>query len=435
MKRLAMSVLAALTWPGAALAQTPPAIPDAAATDPVTLGWMVGSPPPRERQIRFEDQSMLRFPQIRWSFSHWRELTPTAEISRGEGPVSTLPVSIRDDLDAVTFTPLGSEERMTWAQSLAANYTDGILVMHRGVVVYERYFGALTPRGQHIAHSVTKSFVGTVAAMLVAEGRLDPDALIVDYIPELSESAFADATVNQVLDMTTALAYTEVYTDPNSDAFAFVRATGMLPRPPGYTGPTTGFDYLKTLKKDGEHGQAFRYKSVNTEVVGWLVSRISGMSLTQVLSERFWQPMGMEQDAYIHVDSSGTAYAAGGLNLQLRDFGRFCEMMRAEGRFNGRQIVPRAVVQDITAGGSRPAFVFGGYPTLEGWSYNDQWWISHNASGAYMARGVYGQACYVDPKAEMIIVRFASGPNAGNTQIDPTSLPAYQAIADHLTRR
>lgn len=432
MKHWPIMMAAALLTPTLGSAQSVPAIPDAAATDPVTLGWMVGSPPSPDRLIRFEDQSLLRFPQIRWSFSHWRELMPTAEISRGDGPVSVLPVALRADLDAVTFTPMGAATSMTWEQSLAANYTDGILVMHRGEIVYERYFGALTAQGQHIAHSVTKSFVGTLAAMLIAEGRLDRDALVTQYLPELADSAFADATVGQVLDMTTGLAYTEVYTDPDSDAFHFVRAVGMLPRPAGYSGPTTGYDYLKTLKKAGEHGREFHYKSVNTEVAGWLVSRASGMTLAEVMSERFWRPMGMERDAYIQVGSNGAGYAAGGLNLQLRDFGRFCEMMRNRGRFNGRQIVPETVVADIQAGGDPAAFVFGGYETLPGWSYHDQWWVSHNPNGAFMARGVFGQACYADPKAEMTIVRFASGPNAGNALIDPTSLPAYQAISDHL---
>ncbi|MFC5343214.1 serine hydrolase domain-containing protein [Brevundimonas staleyi] len=414
------------------MAQTAPTWPDAAATDPVAVGWMVGSPPPPERRIRFEDLSFMRFPQIRWSFSHWRELLPTAEISRGDGPVSVLPVALRDDLNAVTFTPMGGDAPITWEQSLAENYTDGILVMHRGRIVYERYFGALTPHGQHIAHSVTKSFVGTAAAMLIAEGGLDRDARVDRYLPELADSAFADATVGQVLDMTTGLAYTEVYTDPNSDAFAFVRAGGMMPRPPGYDGPTTSYDYLKTVQKAGEHGQGFTYKSVNTEVAGWLVSRVSGKPLDEVLSERFWIPLGMERDAYIQVDSSGAGYAAGGLNLQLRDFARFCEMMRNGGRFNDRQVVPEAVVADIAAGGDPEAFKTGGYATLPGWSYHNQWWVSHNADGAYMARGVHGQACYVDPRAEMIIVRFASNPRAGNALIDPMSLPAYQAVADRL---
>lgn len=435
MKRLPMFALAAAVIPVLAAAQTPaasPAWPDAAATEPAAMGWMVGSPPRPEKQIRFADMSFMTFPQTRWSFSHWRELLPTSEISRGDVPVSVLPVALRDDLDAVTFRPIGGGEPMTWEQSLAANYADGVIVMHRGEIVFERYFGALTPRGQHIAHSVTKSFVGTAAAMLIAEGKLDRDALVSRYIPELADSAFGDATVGQVLDMTTALAYTEVYTDPNSDAFAFVRAGGMMPRPPDYDGPTTTYDYLKTLKKSGEHGREFHYKSVNTEVAGWLVSRAAGKPLAQVLGEWFWQPMGMERDAYIQVDPSGAGYAAGGLNLQLRDLGRFCEMMRSGGRFNGRQIVPAAVVADISAGGSPEAFTHAGYATLPGWSYHNQWWVSHNANGAYMARGVFGQACYVDPKAEMVIVRFASSPLASNALLDPLSLPAYQAIADHL---
>lgn len=431
MKPLIALLVAALA-PCPALAQVQTARPDAAASDPVAMKWMVGSPPPSERMIRYSDQSFMTFPQTRWSFSHWRQFLPSAEILRGDGATAPLPVALRDDLDAVTFTPMGADQPTTWRQSLDANYTDGVIVMHRGSIVYERYFGALTPRGQHIAHSVTKSFVGTAAAILISQGKLDRDALVSTYIPELAGSAFADATVGQVLDMTTGLAYTEVYTDPKSDAFDFVRAGGMLPRPADYDGPETTYDYLKTLKKAGEHGRGFSYKSVNTEVAGWLVSRVTGKPLADVLSDLFWIPMGMERDAYIQVDSSGAGYAAGGLNLQLRDLGRFCEMMRQGGRFNGRQIVPEAVVADIAAGGDRAAFVSGGYATLPGWSYHNQWWVSHNADGAYMARGVYGQACYVDPKAEMIIVRFASSHLASNALLDPMSLPAYQAIADHL---
>lgn len=214
-----------------------------------------------------------------------------------------------------------------------------------------------------------------------------------------------------------------------------MRAAGLLPRPPGYAGPTTTYDYLKSLKKAGEHGQAFAYKSVNTEVAGWLVQRAAGRPLADLLSERFWIPMGMERDGYIQVDAGGAGYAAGGLNLQLRDLARFCEMMRQGGRFNGRQIVPAAVVADIAGGARKEDFAKAGYATLPGWSYHDQWWVSHNEHGAYMARGVHGQACYVDPMAEMSIVRFASFPQSSNVYLDPTSLPAYHAVAKHLMAR
>ena len=125
-------------------AEAPIDLAAARATDPSTLGWMVGSPPPPDKQIKFADGTYYRFPQWRWSFSHWRELRPTAAISRGSGPTHPLPSTLRTDLDAVTFTPMGGTAPMTWADSLVANYTDGIVVLHRGRIVYERYFGALT---------------------------------------------------------------------------------------------------------------------------------------------------------------------------------------------------------------------------------------------------------------------------------------------------
>jgi len=189
---------------------------DAFASDPVRLGWMVGSPPPPEKLIRFADGSFFRFPETRWAYSNLRQTHPTVAVPRGACPVVPLPRAERDDIDAVTFQPIGRSETMTWADSLAANYTDGIVILHRGRIVYERYFGALDPDRQHIAFSVTKSFVATIAATLVHEGDLDESAPVPRYLPELAQSGFADATVRHLLDMTTGLDYTEDYTQPDS---------------------------------------------------------------------------------------------------------------------------------------------------------------------------------------------------------------------------
>ncbi|MCO5123543.1 MAG: 6-aminohexanoate hydrolase, partial [Rhizobacter sp.] len=120
---------------------TPPLFPDASASDPSSLGWMEGFPPPPERTVGFADGSAWAFPRTRWSFSHMRELFPTANVSRGDAQVALLPRAERRDLDGVRFTTLDGRE-MTWGESLAANYTDGIVVLHRGVTVQERYFGA-----------------------------------------------------------------------------------------------------------------------------------------------------------------------------------------------------------------------------------------------------------------------------------------------------
>ncbi len=411
---------------------TPPALPDAQASDPAALGWMVGSPPPADRVIRFADGSSYRFPQLRWSFSNFRQLVATSNVSRGSGAPSPLPRALRDDLDAVSFTPLGRSEPMTWAQSLAANYTDGIVVLHRGRIVYERYFGVLRPEGAHIAMSVTKSFFGTIGAMLVAEGRLDERALVGTLVPELKDTAFGDATVRQLLDMTTGLQYSENYADPKAEIWAHVRAGGVLPRPPGYQGPGTFYEFLQTVKKEGEHGQAFAYKTVNTDALGWVIRRVTGKSIGENLSERIWSKLGAEQDAYFTIDSVGNEFAGGGLNTALRDLARVGEMMRNDGRFNGQQIVPRAVVDDIRRGGDKALFAKAGYALLPGWSYRNMWWVSHNEHGAYAARGIHGQAIYVDPKAEMVIARYASHPLAANANLDPTTLPAFHALARYL---
>jgi CubicO group peptidase (beta-lactamase class C family) len=420
------------TNPPASAASAAPSFADARASDPVALGWMTGSPPSPEKIIRYDDGSFLRFPMWRWSFCHWRELVPTVNVARGPAAVCPLPRAERGDLDAIRFTPLGGTRESTWAESLDANYTDGIVVLHRGRVVYERYFGALTPERPHIAFSVTKSLFGIIAATLIADGALDPGAPVSRYLPELATSGFGGATVAQVLDMTTALRHTEVYGDPTSDFIDYARATGLVPRRRDYAGALSTYAYLATVARAGEHGPAFAYRSINTDVVGWLIARVAGAPPHDVLQARIWSALGAEDDAHLQVDSVGTPLVAVALNARLRDLARFGEMLRLDGWFNGRQIVPAAVVAGLRRGGSREAFARAGYPTLPGWSYHNQWWVSHNEHGAFTARGIHGQAIYVDPTAAMVITRFASHPLASNVNLDPTSLPAYHALARHL---
>lgn len=405
---------------------------DARASDPAKLGWMVGSPPPPERLIRFADGSWFRFPQHRWSFSHMRQFVPTSVVSRGRGPVRELPRAERKDLDGVSFLPIGGTAPMTWAESLDANYTDGILVLHRGDIVYERYFGVLKPEQPHIAFSVTKSFVATLALMLIADGQLDETARVDHYLPELAKSGLGDATLRQVLDMTTGLTYLEEYDNSRSDTWDLTMAGGFLARPQDYRGPESYLEYLATLTKARAHGEQFAYKTVNTDALGAILRRVSSRTLSELLSERVFARLGAEVDAYFPIDSTGAEFAGGGLCLTLRDLARFGEMMRLDGCVDGESVVPKSALEDIRRGGSRALFAASTYTTLPGWSYRDMWWISHNAHGAYMGRGIHGQAVYIDPAAQMVIARFASHPRAGNINLDPTSIPAYAAMAERL---
>lgn len=324
---------------------------------------------------------------------------------------------------------------MTWEEALDANYTDGILILHRGRIVYERYPGCLTEAGQHAAMSMTKSFTGTLAEMLVAESTLDDTLLVSQIIPELEPSAFGSATVRQVMDMTTAFEFSEDYGDPDAAIWVYNAAASPFPKPAGYDGPDGYFEYLTTVGPGPEgirHGEEFHYRTPNSDVLGWIISRVSGMEVTELLSDRIWSRMGAAQDAYMTVDGVGTPFVGGGLSAGLRDLGRFGQIMLNGGTWHGEQIVPAATVESLRNGGGLEEFAAAGYADLAGGSYCGQWWIFNNARGAFAARGVHGQTICIDPTAEMVIVRFASFPVAFKSPMDPTSLPAYQAVAEYL---
>lgn len=408
-------------------------------SDPRVMGWMQGFPPPPDKLITQPDSNYFSFPKLRWSVCHLREFLPTEEISRGTGapvPLDYLsPAAFTDmarHIDALTFKPQKSDKPMTWEASLAANYTDGVLIIHKGRVVYERYFGCLEEDGKHAIMSMTKSITGLLAQILVSEGVLDDKKRVRDLIPEIGNSAFATATVRQVMDMTTGVKYSEDYSDPNADIWLYSRAASPLPKPEGYRGPDGYWAYLQQVQAEGRHGDAFHYKTINSDMLGWIISRVTGKSVTELASERLWRPMGAEQDAYQTVDGKGVPFAGGGVTAGMRDLGRLGLLMLNGGEINGTRLFPADVVKKIQAGGDRSKF--GGFPTIMGGSYTSQWWVFHNTHGAYAARGVHGQTIYVDPKAEMVLVRLASFPRAQNGFIDPTSLPAYQAVAEHLMK-
>ena len=405
-------------------------------SDPNLLGWMQGFPPPPDKLIMQPDSNFFSFPKLRWTVCHIRELLPTEEVSRGLGAPVPLEYDLDEaEIDAIAFRPIGSDEEMTWKESLSANYTDGILILHKGRIIYERYIGCLDEKGKHGAMSMTKSLTGLLAEILVAEGKLDESALVSSIIPELEKSAFGNATVRQVMDMTTGLSYSEDYSNPDADIWKYSAAASPLPKPQGYMGPDGYFEYLQTVQPEGVHGDAFHYKTINTDTLGWIVSRVSGMEITDLLSERIWSRMGAEQDAYMTVDGKGTPFAGGGLSAGLRDLGRIGLLMLNEGEINGQRLFPSQVVAGIRSGGSKEAFAKAGYKTLEGGSYRGMWWLFHNDHGAFAARGVHGQTIYIDPTADMVIVRLASFPTAKNAKIDPTSLPAYQAVAEYVLSR
>ena len=413
--------LASAGFAAAQAPQLPP--PDAVSLD--KLGYMSTFPPAPDQQV--DQTNRTKYPQLRWVLQHTREVVPTRNIRRGTGPVSTLPVASKD-VDGYTFED-DKGQKITIADWLKNTYTDGIVVMHKGKVVYERYMNQMKPETPHLLFSITKSFTGLLAAQLAHEGKIDPEALVTKYVPELADSAWGDMKVRDVMDMTGAVRYREVYTDPTTEVFPYLFSSGMLPAPAGYAGPKDVYSFLKTLKKEGEHGAGFVYRTVHSEVLGWIVSRVTGKHFSDVMSERIWSKMGMEEDAYVMVDSIGTPLQGAGLNATARDLARFGEMLRVGGTYNGHKIFDKAVIDDLKKGGDREKFKTSGMAFRPGYSYHNQWWILHNADGAFEASGVHGQMIHINPAAEMVVVKLTSHPVAGAGLTHPLTLRAWSALA------
>jgi CubicO group peptidase (beta-lactamase class C family) len=237
--------------------------------------------------------------------------------------------------------------------------------------------------------------------------------------------------------MTVSARYSENYGDPNAEVQRWGVAVGLAPAPADFSGPRDGLSFLTTIQPEGQHGLAFSYKSPNAEVLSWIVQRVSGKSLAALLSDAIWSKIGAEKDAYLVVDSSGTESGAIGLSATLRDLARFTEMLRNKGRLGSTQVLPAAAVDELLMPADKTAqevFAKANYPTLAGWSYHDQWWFTNNEHHAFAGRGIFGQGIYVDPVAEMVIVRYASMPTASSSASDPLVLPFYSAVAEALMK-
>ena len=220
--------------------------------------------------------------------------------------------------------------------------------------------------------------------------------------------------------------------DPNADIWQYSEAASPLPKPKDYTGPNGYFEYLQTVQKKGEHGAAFSYQTINSDTLGWIIARTTGKAVDDLLSERIWQKIGAEQSAYMTVDAKGTPFAGGGISAGLHDMALIGSLMLIKASLMANAVSSSGGRQNRSWGGDKAAFAKADYKQLKNGSYKSMWWSYDNPAPVYSARGVHGQRIYVDPAADMVIVRFASHPDASNGKNDPTSIPAFQAVANYL---
>lgn len=388
------------------------------------LGLMVGFPPPYEHRVTIGN--MLQAPFNRWSLRHLREIVPTRSVATGDS-VALLTSRLVDLSDLQVSFP--GDRTVRVGEWLEAAYTDGFIVLHDGEVIYERYYNDQLPSTQHLMFSVTKSFTGTMMLMLMEQGLVDGSALVSKYIPELADTAFGDATVQNVLDMTNSIDYIEDYYNPEAHITGFLES--MMPGGVGL------YENLQTLTDKNDkfnHGEAFHYVTPDPEVLGWIIRRVTGKSLAAALHEMIWAPLGTEYEGYYWLDFHGTEMAGGGLAIALRDAARFGQMILQDGHFNDRQIISAKIARRIKTKTNAERFAryyddpwYGEVAD----SYHDQWW-GYTDVNAVAGLGIHGQFIYINSDAGVVIAKHASDPDAESDRVDSETALIMHAIAAHL---
>jgi CubicO group peptidase (beta-lactamase class C family) len=357
-----------------------------------------------------------RSPWSRWAFQHVAELVPVA-------PIPTDPARARKLPEALGSLPDDTEQVLTETE------TDGFLVLRDGALVFEWYANGLTADQPHIVFSISKSISAILAGILVRQGKLDPQAPVARYIPEVAGSAYADCTVRHVLDMTVSIDFDESYLDPNGAFARYREAMGWNPVADPAAIPGL-HPFLATLPRGtGRHGERFHYVSPNADLLGWIIERAGGRAYTDLLSDLIWKPMGAGHDACVTIDKTGAARSAGGICTTLRDLARFGEMLR----LGGRGIVPQAWIDDILNNGDRGAWTRGDLATMlpEG-RYRSQWYLTGNAHGAWCAIGIHGQWLYIDPLKKLVLAKFSSQALPVDDPIDHRLLQFFEQIGQAL---
>jgi CubicO group peptidase (beta-lactamase class C family) len=371
-------------------------------------------------------------PGNRRALQHIDEVLKVAPVSRGTGPVLPLPSAPVDVSTLVVRCGDGAER--TVDEILERTWTDGFLVLHRGRIVCERFFGTMTGTTRHFSQSVAKSISSTIAGILIGQGKLEASALLTDYVPALRDSGYAGASLSDVLNMRSGVRFTEDYNDPTSDVGLFDRASGWKPRD-NASGPRTIREFILTTQAVRPHGEVFEYRSLEIELAAWVCEAVTGLKFPELTGRLLWSRIGAESDASFTVDSAGSAIADGGFSATLRDYGRFGLLFLNEGLVDGRPVVPRDWVMECRHGGT-DHFRAAGHSLLTHYpraSYSNQWWVLDRDAGLITARGANGQLVYIDPARELVAVKLSSWPVFLDDAMELEALRAIETIGRHLT--
>jgi CubicO group peptidase (beta-lactamase class C family) len=364
-------------------------------------------PPPPDKLVTLANWRTPPF--NRWAFNHVSELVPSAFVlASGQGKPLEV---VHADLRAFRLDHAG--QSLDFPAWLESTFTDSIVILKDGKIAFEHYAAAQLPFLPHIWMSVSKSILGLIAGIVAGRGLLDVDARITDVIPELRNTAYAGATVRDALDMRVGINFDEDYLATGGSIIEYRKSHLWDPVPVGEAARDLRSFFSSLKERDGEHNARFHYVSPNTDLLGWVLERATGIRYADLVSQYLWQPMEAERDAYITVDRFGAPRCAGGFCAGPRDMARVARLFVTGGSHGSVQVVPEQWISDIVHFDGTAAWKAGDFDELFGGAdmhYRSKWYVQRGVRPLICGVGVFGQNVFVDPVNDVVIAKCSSQP-------------------------
>lgn len=351
--------------------------------------------------------SLFHADKIVYNFSHMDQAFLHVPVPRGEAPVSILPKA------QPIVLPTDINE---WIKERDVT---SLIVLKDGQMVHESYYLGTGPDDLRISWSVAKSFLSVLVGLLLEDGTIASiDDPVVKYAPSLKDSAYRDATLRNVLQMSSGVVFDEDYLDKNSDINRMGREIALGGTLDGFAASIT--DTFTTP------GTVMQYVSIDTHVIGMVVRGASKRPIADLLSEKIIQPLGLEKEPYYLTDGEKAAFVLGGLNLTTRDYARFGLMIAQDGFYNGQQLVPKDWLRASTKASANTK---AGYRR-----YGYQWWIPavNPTEGEFFAHGIYGQYIYINRPLGVVIVSNAADRGFKGAGVSNANIEAMRLIVAGL---
>ena len=337
---------------------------------------------------KYPERAKLPFwsPQEKpFGFRNMEKIAPGNVVKRG-ARVIELPYASREL--AVQYQFQGAEWNTD--RFMEANNVAGLLILHEGRILLERYALGLEENGRWTSFSVAKSFTSTLVGAALRDGKIQSlEDSVAKYLPALKGSAYETVSLRNLLNMASGVKWNEDYTDPKSDVL---------------TPDSSSVAYMAKLPRAAEQGTKFNYNTSETHLVGKIVIAATGKPLATYLSEKVWSKLGMEHDAFWMTSGDGLEMGGCCLSVSLRDYGRFAVFIQNGGVISGKQVFAPDWMEKAT----QPTPFSLNNDLGRGYGY--QWWTG--AGGSFFATGIFGQHIQFFPGDKLIVVSLSAWPTA-----------------------